>query len=675
MLACLLACDSDRNLNRDNHQTIVSPGAPPNPPPAGHLFHAIVATRCLHQHPSSTARRSRIEPHAPPCRSFIMAPALGSRAAIVARSDSLSPGGIAGAVVGSVIGGTLAVLVLLFLYFRYRRRNSFARGVNSPSASHHGSHKDRRTSLSGQPGGPAPDRPASLAGTTWDRGDPAFAGSWQSDAGQDANFTPDTNYPYPIGLQGRTPTQHAAAASYYDMTIAMDSDPNLPAMAPPSRYHEELYQRQLEEARKARRKDSKGSAFSRIFGGLNNFGKRKRSTRSSIAASPITPSAPQPDKILPTTEGGGSAQLYAEPEEMAEESGTDKHHAKRSRQDDLVFPGQSGRVDSMNTERAEQTPDPELPSSAFDHKSPLSEAHSTTSPYAPERLQSPEIPEPMDLNPGDITQDQNYLRGSYSPQLPPDNFVVPMDVLQPTNETEKAAHTNAALGRLASGSPVRNQPVPPTSPDADSDLDMDEEEDGSESEIEGYPTLKVPSAGSSRDGPSDYSTPGGQTSTVPSSARTPDTRITLSPSPAYNGIHASPGSAGMGDSASPFNHVFIKPESSLSPESHMGSPEQVYTCDDCHRTFNQLHKLNHHKRYHDRKHECHYPGCDKKFGTKTHLDRHINDKHEKTKGFHCPEPGCPYFNGGKVFPRKDNWRRHMQNKHNVNPTYEPEPVG
>lgn len=55
-----------------------------------------------------------------------------------------------------------------------------------------------------------------------------------------------------------------------------------------------------------------------------------------------------------------------------------------------------------------------------------------------------------------------------------------------------------------------------------------------------------------------------------------------------------------------------------------------------------------------------------KFGTKTHLDRHINDKHNKTRKYYCTQQGCPYSRqGGKSFPRKDNWRRHMVNKHNL----------
>ncbi|TDZ34201.1 hypothetical protein C8035_v009664 [Colletotrichum spinosum] len=83
---------------------------------------------------------------------------------------------------------------------------------------------------------------------------------------------------------------------------------------------------------------------------------------------------------------------------------------------------------------------------------------------------------------------------------------------------------------------------------------------------------------------------------------------------------------------------------------------------------------SHHKRYHERPHECAHPGCGKRFGTKTHLDRHINDKHKKTKKFHCTVSTCLYSKaGGKSFPRKDNWRRHMVNIHHVQPTSDPEP--
>jgi hypothetical protein len=64
-----------------------------------------------------------------------------------------------------------------------------------------------------------------------------------------------------------------------------------------------------------------------------------------------------------------------------------------------------------------------------------------------------------------------------------------------------------------------------------------------------------------------------------------------------------------------------------------------------------------------------------RFGTKTHLGRHINDKHTKSKQYFCTQRNCPYSRqGGRSFPRKDNWRRHMQNKHNIQNPADPEEV-
>ena len=63
-----------------------------------------------------------------------------------------------------------------------------------------------------------------------------------------------------------------------------------------------------------------------------------------------------------------------------------------------------------------------------------------------------------------------------------------------------------------------------------------------------------------------------------------------------------------------------------------------------------------------------------RFGTKTHLVRHINDKHQKTRKIYCVVPDCPYSRlGGKYFPRKDNWKRHMLNKHSIVHEGEPGP--
>ncbi|KAK0729906.1 hypothetical protein B0H67DRAFT_478481 [Lasiosphaeris hirsuta] len=151
------------------------------------------------------------------------------------------------------------------------------------------------------------------------------------------------------------------------------------------------------------------------------------------------------------------------------------------------------------------------------------------------------------------------------------------------------------------------------------------------------------------DNPSDLSTP--PPSSGPSTENTPSTQIsdafTASPSP--------------------------RPDINSGIGGQLASSPRSFPCDQCHRVFDQIHKLNHHKRYHDRPHECPHMGCSMKFGTKTHLDRHINDKHMKTRKFYCTQSDCPYSRqGGKSFPRKDNWRRHMLNKHRISPEAEPE---
>ncbi|KAJ4383721.1 hypothetical protein N0V85_008457 [Neurospora sp. IMI 360204] len=150
-----------------------------------------------------------------------------------------------------------------------------------------------------------------------------------------------------------------------------------------------------------------------------------------------------------------------------------------------------------------------------------------------------------------------------------------------------------------------------------------------------------------------------------------------------NGYSSSQGMSPGGFSVNDFGNQVMYPQglspssipqSGMSPAtpSSSGASPRVFACDQCHREFDQIHKLNHHKRYHERPHECTHPGCTMRFGTKTHLDRHINDKHKKTRQFHCTVPECPWSRqGGRSFPRKDNWRRHMINKHQITPLQEP----
>ncbi|PMD16766.1 hypothetical protein NA56DRAFT_662690 [Hyaloscypha hepaticicola] len=80
--------------------------------------------------------------------------------------------------------------------------------------------------------------------------------------------------------------------------------------------------------------------------------------------------------------------------------------------------------------------------------------------------------------------------------------------------------------------------------------------------------------------------------------------------------------------------------------SHFPCPEP-----SCSRTFSKQYKLNHHMRYHAKSKQC--PTCSKSFGTVTHLERHSNSAHSRTR-----------LGGDAVFfSRKDNWRRHMEKKH------------
>lgn len=161
--------------------------------------------------------------------------------------------------------------------------------------------------------------------------------------------------------------------------------------------------------------------------------------------------------------------------------------------------------------------------------------------------------------------------------------------------------------------------------------------------------------------PSDQSTPlPGPASTNPSTQNTPAT-ILDTPSPKSE------------ITSSDYRH-----SASPNPAASNFSPRlSSYPCDEpgCHQVFDQPHKLKHHQRYHTKDHKCPYADCGKGFGTKTHLQRHINDRHEKKKKFHCAVAGCDYSRqGGKGFPRKDNWKRHMTKIHGLNSQQLPEPV-
>jgi hypothetical protein len=631
-----------------------------------------------------------------------MAAASGPNLALAARSESgsLSAGKIAGAVVGSVLGAVLLLLVGGFVFFRCRVRTRRAQDdlLSTKALETH-----RRIALpgrrfaSGRSGRPSGERYTPVR----DRADSTIRsnGFYDPDSSRQQDVERglgSSTFPYqgagiPDGQDTTSPVEHAvtapaAAASYYDLNISMDSDPDEPPLQPPTKQMTEMYQEQLRQSREKRRttKASKGSTISRLYNSI----KRKRSSRSSGHASAVASVrgsviGHDPDVVVVSIEGQGGERaapreearrrseleaitgenaFFQEPQEMSDKSEPDFHKDKRSKrqvpsQDSLgVNPH---RLDSLQTALNERPPyDPKLPSSALgpstsstdvlraDGRRPTS---STRPSDSRARLKSPDIPEPMDAEATETIgaphdTGRSALRSSHSPPLDQETFN-PMMFMKPTTDMEKAAYVNAELDRIeksASASPPSLAQSPPTYADDaadDEDEDDDMEYDDADTDDDVDTMLAPPTGVTHFDGPSDSSTtPAGRTSTEPSSIRTPDTRVTVSPS---------------ANSGSP------------STISAPASPRPGYSCEECGRSFDQIHKLNHHKRYHDRKHVCTYDGCDRKFGTKTHLARHINDKHEKKKGFHCPEASCPYYKGGKAFPRKDNWRRHMQNKHGI----------
>ncbi|KUJ12654.1 uncharacterized protein LY89DRAFT_785959 [Mollisia scopiformis] len=95
-----------------------------------------------------------------------------------------------------------------------------------------------------------------------------------------------------------------------------------------------------------------------------------------------------------------------------------------------------------------------------------------------------------------------------------------------------------------------------------------------------------------------------------------------------------------------------------------GPSASPLTC--CGNDFPTKADYNRHKRYHDKPESC--PHCPRAFGTTKDLNRHINDRHQRTKVYHCLDSTCErsVAGNGEGFPRKDNWRRHMRDVHGIN---------
>ena len=618
-----------------------------------------------------------------------------SRTVIVPRSHALSPGAIAGAVIGSVLGGGFLLIVLGFLYFRYRRKSKIAQaeealpdpdvGLKEEGPDIHGPvlpiHPITETQRS----------PVSPYGRDWMGNGHAYNEAVGYDTlPHDIDFSLPRPQTFPVTAEqpSTTPLNHASTApeaansSYYDTRISMDSDPAQP-ITPPSRQMSEMYKAQLREAEERRRSSS---MHRRIWNTITRQSTRNSKGRSDddVQASSLQQQNgksslghPVSMKQEPGKESSGginwqgiAPEYVDEPEQISEGiqnpdfqalgSGPEGDYPSQSQYgryvrhtQDSQYNGFPGRVDSSVRETTEG--DPTLPSSVLTTGSTYHGLPPDPQPQSPteqrDRLKSPEIPEPMNVDgPRLEASGHSPFRPSHSPQLSaPDSFTInPMAILHPTNPTEQAAYTTYQIKHSASPpampppapvivtqQPTQEVVVDPSSPKEEDLTDM---------------YLDLPSDDDNRRSIDSYEYPStpGQSSVTESNGRTPDTRPTTSPSP----FPTIP------------EHGKLKPDASISPNPSKPSPvSSPLVCPQCDREFDQIHKLNHHKRYHDRTHECPYDGCDRKFGTKTHLDRHINDRHLKLKAYHCTEPTCPWFKGGKSFPRKDNWRRHMIKKH------------
>ncbi|KAI0532691.1 hypothetical protein GGR58DRAFT_517523 [Xylaria digitata] len=582
-----------------------------------------------------------------------------SRTAIVPRSHGLSPGAIAGAVIGSVLGGSTLLIILGFLYFRHRRMSRIAQAeeaLHQPSTAPWpglplGLKKEER------PDGAAPvlptepiaqRSPTSPYEEDWMRNNQAYVG--YDSLPEDISFSlPPRQQTFPVTAEQTltTPLNHASTApeaansSYYDTRISMDSDP-VQAITPPSMQMSEMYKAQLREAEEHRRSSS---IHRRIWNTITRQSTRNsKGTVGDVAQSPSLQQQfgnPSVEPVVIKQESGqespggvywqGIAPNYVEePEQIAEGAPNLEFHDQGSG----AYAGFPGRSDSSS--RVLPTTEQDLPSSVLTTGSTYG-LPPEPQPQSPikqrERLKSPEIPEPMNvdgLQPG--ADGHSPFRSSHSPQLsPPDSYTInPMAILHPTNPAEQAAYTTYQI-KYSASPPAMPPPAPeiitqqPTQEDI-VDLPPSKEDDFADM------YLDLPSDDEHRR----------------SIDSTPDTRPTASPSP----FPTVP------------EHGKLKLDSNFSPNSSKPSPPSgQLACPECGREFDQIHKLNHHKRYHDRSHACTWEGCDRKFGTKTHLDRHINDRHLKIKTYHCTEPTCAWFRGGKSFPRKDNWRRHMSKKH------------
>ncbi|WDK17918.1 zinc finger protein 2 [Colletotrichum graminicola] len=626
---------------------------------------------------------------------------LSSRATLETRSVSLSGGGVAGVVVGVIVAVFLA-LVCAYPFFARRRRTkkhgppqrldtetAFVPGPMGPSGqapapgpgvNSHLSSKDslghKTDTLRGTEKQPTKDkalyshngvdRPPSdeLAshyqrGFTSDSTQPSTTtrrGTTEYSFGRAPTWKSEASYPWtPAGVElvatradgmDYADANHGHSATYYSPTIPSEA---FGMVTPPAGEPQTI-------SPPSRRSSSQGSSLKLNLANIM----RRISTKDSVLTRTKGPPAQPSQPVL-------SEVLSDSPTELT---------------------GASFRERGPGAVSTRQLDSPiHLPVSPMSESEELDHAQELDAKRATKRIESPPILPPVVPAPGTVN---------------------PMDIMAPSNPTEHHWHTNQQLYQMANSpsrpaptitKPAPNSPQPSQAPTPQSppeELFEQEQhqqnfneaskvDENGHTQVNGWNSTDGSNAnGITQDvqmsdgahhadsthllpdhsqhyldgdmtDPSEHSPPMlGHASSGPSYQSTPNTQIDSSPSP------RSDGSSDIRNSTSPYPGLQPSP--------------RTFICDECGRFFDQVHKLNHHKRYHERPHECSHPNCGKRFGTKTHLDRHINDKHRKTKKFHCTVSTCPYSKaGGKSFPRKDNWRRHMMNIHQVTPVCDPEP--
>ncbi|RDA90663.1 hypothetical protein CP533_6827 [Ophiocordyceps camponoti-saundersi (nom. inval.)] len=285
-----------------------------------------------------------------------------------------------------------------------------------------------------------------------------------------------------------------------------------------------------------------------------------------------------------------------------------------------------------------------------------------------------------------IDQQMSRSASSSPPSYPAPGTVNPMDIMPASTESEVWHRKEQELLAYTHGGPLLSSPSPPSANGGNDDPEIlwssDHVDDSGTAETSSSPplnhtdgfgnsptVLQRPPAVILNQAALPGQHPAQISNDVPPHSYYSDQSTPMDLSPPSM-AHA-PDSPREGWLTSPDSQSSNSPK---SPNTVSRDETGFFRCDEpgCSQFFDQLHKLKHHQRYHSKAHKCTYSGCDRAFGTKTHLDRHINERHEQRRRFHCPIPDCIYHHaGGRSFSRRDNWRRHMMSKHGTSQNYSP----